>query len=105
MQRPPFPSREINTGCYGEHEKEVHVMPYNSKAFGIVISRLRVGRGLTQERFSAFAGIARSHLTMLENGRKVPRLDTFSRIAAALGMTPAELLRLVEEETAKEETE
>ena len=73
-------------------------MPYNSKAFGIVISRLRMEKGITQERFSAFAGIARSHLTMLENGKKVVRLDTFFRIAEALGMRPSELIKMVEEE-------
>lgn len=78
-------------------------MSYNSKAFGIVISRLRGRRGFTQERFSAFAGIARSHLTMLENGRKVVRLDTFFRIAQALEIAPSQLMRLVEEETGPEE--
>ena len=36
-------------------------MPYNSKAFGIVISRLRTEKGMSQESLSAFAGIARSH--------------------------------------------
>lgn len=76
-------------------------MPYNSKAFGIVISRLRIKKGITQERFSAFAGISRSHLTMLENGKKVVRLDTFFGIAEALDMSPSELLKLVEEETQK----
>lgn len=73
-------------------------MPYNSKAFGTVVSRLRTRRGITQERFSAMAGIARSHLTMLENGKKVVRLDTFCRVADALEMSPAELMRLVDEE-------
>lgn len=76
-------------------------MPYNSKAFGIVLSRLRTEKGMTQERFSAFAGIARSHLTMLENGRKVVRMDTFFRIAEALEMVPSELMRLVEEEDSR----
>ena len=33
-------------------------MPYDKKAFGIVISKLRVEKGLTQERFSGLAGIA-----------------------------------------------
>ncbi len=73
-------------------------MFYNSKAFGTVISRLRTRRGMTQERFSAFAGIARSHLTMLENGKKGVRLDTFCRIADALELSPSELMRLVEQE-------
>ena len=45
-------------------------MPYNRKAFGLVISRLRTQKGLTQERMSGLAGIARSHLVALENGEK-----------------------------------
>ena len=73
-------------------------MPYNSKAFGIVLSRLRTKRNMTQERFSACAQIARSHLTELENGNKVIRMDTFFRIAEALEMKPSELIKLVENE-------
>ena len=74
-------------------------MPYNSKAFGIVISRLRTKKGLSQEAVSALAGIARSHLAMLESGRKTVRLDTLFRIADALSLSPAELVRLTEEES------
>ena len=77
-------------------------MSYNSRSFGIVISRLRTRRKITQECFSAFAGISRSHLTMLENGRKIVRLDTFFRIAEALEITPSELMKLVEEESEKD---
>ena len=72
-------------------------MPYNSKAFGIVISRLRTEKGMSQENLSAFAGIARSHLTMLENGKKTARLNTVFSIADALGIKPSELIRMVEE--------
>ncbi len=71
-------------------------MPYNSKAFGIVISRLRTEKGMSQENLSAFAGIARSHLTMLENGRKTARLNPVFSIADALGVKPSELIRMVE---------
>lgn len=77
-------------------------MPYNNKAFGTVVSRLRTRKGVTQERFSAFAGIARSHLTTLENGKKTVRMDTFCTIAEALELRPSELMRLVEQETEKE---
>ena len=73
-------------------------MPYNRKAFGIVISRLRTEKGMSQESLSAFAGIARSHLTMLENGRKTARLDTVFNLADALGIKPSELIRMVEED-------
>ena len=77
-------------------------MPYNRKAFGIVISRLRVQKGLTQERLSGLAGIARSHLVALENGEKTVKLDTMWRIADALEIDPSELIKRIEAENSKE---
>ncbi len=73
-------------------------MPYNRKAFGIVISKLRVQKGLTQESLSGLAGIARSHLAALENGEKVAKMDTMWRIADALEITPSDLVRKTEVE-------
>ena len=73
-------------------------MSCSRKAFGVVISRLRVRKGLTQERMSGLAGIARSHLAALENGEKTVRLDTLWRIAEALEIRPSELVRITEEE-------
>ena len=77
-------------------------MPYNRKAFGVVISRLRVQKGLTQERMSGLAGIARSHLVALENGEKTVKLDTLWRIADALEINPSELIRKIEKENQQE---
>ena len=74
-------------------------MLYNRKAFGIVIGRLRTQKGLTQERVSGLAGIARSHLVALENGEKIAKLSTLWDIAYALDLKPSELIRLVEKET------
>lgn len=76
-------------------------MPYNSKAFGLVVSRIRLKKGISQETLSAMAQIARSHLTALENGQKVVRLDTFCRIADALDIKPSALMLMTEEETEK----
>lgn len=90
--------REKNTHCYRSIEKEVTEMPYDRKLLGVIISRLRVERGLTQERMSGLAGIARSHLVALENGEKTMRLDTLWRIAEALGAKPSELIHLIEKE-------
>ena len=73
-------------------------MLYNRKAFGVVISRLRVEKGLTQESLSGLAGIARSHLAALENGQKVAKLDTVWRIADALELRPSELIRRIEQD-------
>lgn len=76
-------------------------MLYNSKVFGMVIGRLRVSRGLTQERMSGLAGIARSHLAALESGEKTARMDTVWNIAYALDLKPSELIRMVEKEMEK----
>ena len=74
-------------------------MPYNRKSFGVVISRLRVRKGLTQEGLSGLTGIARSHLAALEKGEKVARIDTVWRIAEALGIKPSDLIRETEQES------
>ena len=74
-------------------------MPYNRKAFGIVISKLRVEKGLTQENLSGLAGISRSHLAALENGEKTVKLDTLWRIADALGISPGALIWRTEAES------
>ena len=71
-------------------------MPYNRKTVGIVISTLRVQKGLTQEQLSGLAGIARSHLAALESGEKIPRADTLWRIAEALSVRPSRLIQMAE---------
>lgn len=71
-------------------------MPYNRKTVGIVISTLRVQKGLTQEQLSGLAGIARSHLAALESGEKIPRADTLWRIAEALSVLPSRLIQMAE---------
>lgn len=73
-------------------------MFYNSKVFGQLLSRLRVQKGLTQEVFSALAGISRSHLAELESGKKIVKLSTFFQLAQALGLSPTCLLNLLEQE-------
>ena len=62
------------------------------------IRRLRKERGLSQEVVSSFAGLARSHLAMIENGDKQPNFETIWRLANAFGLYPHELVKLIEEE-------
>ncbi len=71
-------------------------MNYNSKITGRMISQMRMEKGMSQEVLSGLAGIARSHLAMIETGRKNANVDTLWRIANALGMPLSELIRLVE---------
>lgn len=73
-------------------------MEYRSGITGQVIGRLRVQAGLSQAELAAQAGLARSHLSMIENGTKNPNVDTLWRIAAALHLPLSELFRQVEAE-------
>ena len=90
-------SAKITSPVIGTY-KGGNLMSYNRKSLGLIISRLRTKKGLSQEKLSALSGISRSHLTLIENGKKTLRLDTFCNIAYALGILPSELLKLQEEE-------
>ena len=77
-------------------------MHYDQIAAGRVIRRIRSQKHMTQELLSGFAGIARSHLSMIENGSKQANMDTLWRIAQALEITPSQLVAAIEEEIAQQ---
>lgn len=68
---------------------------------GRVIQRCREEKRQSQELVSGLAGIGRTHLSAIERGQRRPTLDTFCRIAEAMGMRPSELLRTIEQELSK----
>lgn len=65
---------------------------------GRVIQRVREQKKLSQEVVSGLAGIGRTHLSAIERGERKPTLETFFRIADALGMRPSVLMSEVEKE-------
>lgn len=71
---------------------------FNNNQIGNTIKRLRKGKGVSQEVLSSFAGIARSHLSMIENGTKRANFETICKIAGALDMLPHELVKAIEED-------
>ena len=71
-------------------------MQFDNKKVGETIRLLRIKKGLTQEVLSGLAGIARTHLTMIENGTKQPNFETIWKIALALEMKPSELVSTME---------
>ncbi|MBS1479610.1 MAG: helix-turn-helix transcriptional regulator [Christensenellaceae bacterium] len=75
------------------------MIEFNRLAAGRVVRRLRKERKLSQEVFSGLAGLARSHLTMIESGSKQANFETVWRIANAFGMPPHVLVQLIEQET------
>ena len=76
-------------------------MNYDYKVTGRIIGRIRVQRGMSQEVRSGLAGVARSHLAMIENGSKNANVETLWRIAGGLGIRLSDLLRRVEDEIAR----
>ena len=73
-------------------------MRYNHAVTGRIIRDLRRKRSLSQEVLSGLAGIARSHLAMIESGTKNASLETLWRIAEALDMSLSELIFMIEQE-------
>lgn len=71
-------------------------MKYDQSMVGASIRRLRQQKNMTQELLSGLAGIARTHLTMIENGTKHPNFETIWGIALALDMKPSELVAEIE---------
>ena len=63
---------------------------------GQTIRKLRKDRKISQDVLSGLAGIARSHLSMIENGSKQPNFETLWKIALALDMKPSELVAKIE---------
>jgi transcriptional regulator with XRE-family HTH domain len=62
--------------------------------FAANMRRLRNAKGLSQEALAHEAGVNRSYLARIEAGRPYVGLDIIGRLAEALEVEPAELVRL-----------
>jgi transcriptional regulator with XRE-family HTH domain len=60
------------------------------------ITRLREARGLSKNELSARTGLARSFITIMEQGKAAPSVETMGRIGFVLGLSPGELLKRAE---------
>lgn len=78
-------------------EKGCDSLQYDNTIPGKTIRRLRLQKGMSQDLLSGFAGIARTHLSMIECGRKKPNLETIWKIALALEMKPNDLVYEIEQ--------
>src|SRR5207344_873568 len=61
--------------------------------FGQRLRHLRRSRGMTLAELGERVGRAPSALSLLENGRREPKLSLIDSLAKALSVTPEELLR------------
>lgn len=67
-----------------------------SRSIGQRLRQLRIERGLTLDALAIRALTYRPILCRFERGEHVFRLDTIERLAKALNVAPAELLRSVD---------
>lgn len=63
-----------------------------AERFSENLIRLRKQAGLSQEGLGFAAELHRTEIGELERGYRLPRIDTLLKLAAALKVTPAELL-------------
>lgn len=61
--------------------------------FGEAVRTLRLQRKLSQDEFAAVAELHRTYVGGIERGERNPTLTSIHRIAKALNVSPAELLR------------
>lgn len=59
----------------------------DAKKFGSNIQKYRRSKGLTQEEAAEQSGLSTNYFRQIELGNKVPRLETFLRIAEVLGVS------------------
>ena len=64
------------------------------QVFAANLRRLRHERGLSQEDLAYEADVNRTYMSKLEKGGSYPGLEIIGKLAAVLGVEPAELLKL-----------
>lgn len=68
---------------------------------GKAIETLRVRRRLSREELARASGISYSYLSEVERGLKRPSTDVLVKLAMAMEMLPSEMLRQIEELSAR----
>lgn len=67
-------------------------IPQPSRRFAANMRRLREEAGLTQEELAFRSAIHRTQISLLEGGKRMPRVFTLVCLAGALAVTPNDLL-------------
>ena len=68
------------------------------EVFGRVLQEQRKAKGLTKEKVAESCNLDRKYIYLLEKGKNQPSLRTVFALAAALSMTPMELIALVQQQ-------
>jgi len=63
-----------------------------AQEFGGRVRAFRGARGMSQEALADAAGLHRTHISLIERGKRSVRLETVERLAVALGVQPGRLM-------------
>lgn len=74
------------------------MIEFDKYAVGRVIRKLRKDKSLSQEVLSGLAGLARTHIAMIESGSKQANFETLWKIANAFDIPTHKLVKLIEED-------
>lgn len=69
----------------------------SKKAFGVALREYRLQKRVSQEALAHDAGLDRTYISMLELGRRSPKLDTMLAICKALQIPLSLIVTRVEE--------
>lgn len=67
------------------------------QAFGLAVASRRRELGLSQEGLAELSGLHRTYVGSVERGERNPALKTIVKLAVALGVDPADLVRRVDQ--------
>lgn len=66
-------------------------------AFGLVLKKMRLEAGMSQEKLGLHTGLDRTFISMLERGKRSPSLRTIVLLSECLSITPSEFIQLTME--------
>lgn len=69
-------------------------MKYDGLAFARSLKSLRAWRGWTQMELASKSGVSRDAITSYETQKRVPSLETVSKLADALEVSISDLLKV-----------
>ena len=79
-----------------EKTREAEVVRSPEQAFGLILCKFRLKRGLSQQGLADKSGYHRTYVGLLERGQKSPSLRTIFNLAATLEVKPSQILEAVQ---------
>jgi transcriptional regulator with XRE-family HTH domain len=70
----------------------VRVKQSQREQFGRIVAAERKKAGFSQEELGFRAGVHRTEVSLIERGRREPRLETILKLSRGLGVMPATLI-------------